>query len=75
MKASDRRGSYPSPLWGLRRASLAHGGWPKFYLGQSGGVATTDAVLGATPTPASASDDAEFIIGPAEGRTRWHRLR
>jgi hypothetical protein len=44
IERGGRRTSYPSPLWG---------GW--LAEGQSGGGTTTEAVLGATPTPASAS--------------------
>ena len=32
-KRATARGSYPSPLWD----PCGEGGWPKFYLGQSGG--------------------------------------
>src|ERR1700756_450848 len=53
MKTSDDRRSYPSPLWGLRRASLAHGWLAQIlYLGQSGGGSHNGSRACDYPTPA-----------------------
>jgi hypothetical protein len=71
MKTSDGRGSYPSPLRGLRRASRAHGWLAQIlYLGQSGGGSHNGSRACGNPHPGLRPTHAraKLVADPARGR-------